>query len=127
MNKSPVLFLIFNRPESTLIVFNKIREYKPSKLYIAADGPRIDNINDISLCSQTREIVKSIDWKCEVQYLLREENKGCKIAVSEAINWFFNYEEYGIIIEDDCLPDISFFDFCTNMLEKYINSVSIFI
>lgn len=126
MNKSPVLFLIFNRPESTLIVFNKIREYKPSKLYIAADGPRIDNINDISLCSQTREIVKSIDWKCEVQYLLREENKGCKIAVSEAINWFFNYEEYGIIIEDDCLPDISFFDFCTKMLEKYINNNNIF-
>jgi hypothetical protein len=126
MNKSPILFLIFNRPESTLIVFNKIREYKPSKLYIAADGPRIDNINDISLCSQTREIVKSIDWKCEVQYLLREENKGCKIAVSEAINWFFNHEEYGIIIEDDCLPDITFFDFCTNMLEKYINNNNIF-
>lgn len=117
--KSPVLFLIFNRPDTTLKVFNEIRAVKPSRLYIAADGPRADRATDTELCKATREAVASIDWDCEVKTLFREKNLGCKVAVAEAVDWFFDQEEEGIILEDDCLPAKSFFYFCDQMLEIY--------
>lgn len=115
----PVLFLIFNRPDTTQQVFNEIRKTRPNKLFIAADGPRKNNSNDALLCQQTRDIVNLIDWDCEVHTLFREENLGCKFAVSSAIDWFFSHVEEGIILEDDCLPDQSFFPFCQELLERY--------
>ncbi len=117
--RSPVLFLVFNRPDKTRRVFQQIRSVQPSRLYIAADGPRPKNDEDIELCNQVKDIISSVDWPCSVNYLYPKENKGCKVAVSSAINWFFRYEEQGIILEDDCLPEASFFRFCDLMLEKY--------
>jgi len=114
--KTPILFLIYNRPETTLKVFEKIREVRPSRLYIAADGHKP---GEEKKCIEAREIVENIDWNCNVKKFYRNKNLGCKIAVSSAIDWFFENEEMGIILEDDCLPDISFFGFCENLLEKY--------
>jgi hypothetical protein len=116
--KAPILFLIFNRPKETQIVFDAIKNAKPKKLYVAADGPR-NNGTDILLCLETKKILNQIDWDCELITLFREENLGCKIAVSEAITWFFNNEEEGIVLEDDCLPNLDFFRFCDLHLEKY--------
>jgi hypothetical protein len=116
---SPVLFLIFNRPETTLRVFNAIKAAKPSKLYIAADGPRMEKDGEALLCQQTIAIVSEIDWECKVERLFRTHNLGCKQAVSSAIDWFFEHEEEGIILEDDCLPAKSFFYYCDTLLEKF--------
>jgi len=118
---TPILFLIFNRPDTTQQVFNQIRKVKPKYLYVAADGPRLNNNQDIESCAQTRNIINQIDWDCEVKTLFRAENLGCRIAVSSAISWFFENVEQGIILEDDCLPDISFFRFCQELLLKYKN------
>jgi hypothetical protein len=117
--KSAVLFVVFNRPGITHLVFDQIRAAKPKRLYIAADGPRPGFPDDALLCKQTREIVSKIDWHCDVKTLFTDENAGCKNGVSAAINWFFSYEEEGIILEDDCLPANSFFKFCDTLLEKY--------
>ena len=117
--QSPVLFLVFNRPDTTLRVFSEIRKAQPKKLYIAADGPRAERPNEDLLCQQTLDIFKKIDWPCEIQTLFRKENLGCKEAVSSAITWFFEREEEGIILEDDCLPAPSFFRYCDTLLEKY--------
>lgn len=117
--KSPVLFLIFNRPDVTALVFEQIKKSQPSKLYVAADGARKDRANEIEICNETRDIIKQIDWDCEVKTLFRDQNLGCKYAVSSAIDWFFENEEEGIILEDDCLPSDDFFNFCDTMLEKY--------
>jgi hypothetical protein len=119
MLKTPVLFLIFNRPDVTFRVFEEIRKAQPEQLYIAADGPRQDKDGEGKKCEQARSIVNKIDWKCEVKTLFRDNNLGCRVAVSSAINWFFDNVEEGIIIEDDCLPDPSFFTFCQTLLEKY--------
>ncbi len=116
---TPVLFLIFNRPDTTTRVFEAIREARPSRLYVAADGPRADKEGEAQRCLETRKITEAVDWPCEVRRLYREENLGCKLAVSSAITWFFTHEEEGIILEDDCLPDQSFFPFCAAMLERY--------
>ncbi|WP_432713741.1 nucleotide-diphospho-sugar transferase [Pedobacter sp.] len=117
--KSPVLFLVFNRPDTTNLVFEEIRGAKPAKLYIAADGPRAGRENDAQRCQETLAIVKNIDWDCEVKTLFRENNLGCKNAISSAIDWFFDNEEEGIILEDDCLPAKSFFYYCDTLLAKY--------
>lgn len=124
MNK-PILFLIFNRPEHTLRVFEQIRLAKPRKFYIASDGPRPNNIKDEFLVNQSRKIIEKIDWECEYKTLFRSDNLGCRIAVSEAINWFFNNEPEGIILEDDCFPSDSFFTFCDEMLDYYRENKSI--
>jgi hypothetical protein len=119
MFKTPVLFLVFNRPDETEKVFEVIRSIAPKRLYIAADGPRYDRKGEPELCKRVREIVTDIDWECEVKTLFREKNLGCKYAVSEAINWFFLQEERGVILEDDCIPDLTFFPYCEQLLEKY--------
>jgi hypothetical protein len=117
--KTPVLFLVFNRPNTTAKVFEQIRLAKPSKLYIAADGPRVSVPSDIEKCRQVRDIASNVDWPCEVKTLFREQNLGCKKAVSSAITWFFENEEEGIILEDDTLPHPTFFRFCDELLDKY--------
>ena len=117
---TPILFLIFNRPDLTQRVFAVIKQVKPRKLFIAADGPRPDRIGEDELCKETRELVLNmVDWDCEVKTLFRESNLGCKLAVSGAIDWFFEQVEQGIILEDDCLPSQSFFNFCETLLDKY--------
>ncbi|MBI9061909.1 MAG: hypothetical protein JEZ14_07955 [Marinilabiliaceae bacterium] len=117
---TPILFLIFNRPDTTKQVFERIKEVKPKFLFIAADGARENKIDEKKLCNQTREIViDNIDWPCEVKTLIRTQNLGCGKAVSEAITWFFDNVEMGIILEDDCLPEIDFFYFCNELLKKY--------
>jgi hypothetical protein len=116
---TPVLFLIFNRPDTTKQVFESIRQIKPKQLFVAADGPRPDRIGEKEKCEAAREIIKQVDWDCEVKTRINIENKGCGIAPFEAITWFFDNVEYGIILEDDCLPDQSFFSFCQELLLKY--------
>jgi len=117
--ETPVLFIVFNKPESTKLVFEEIRKAKPKYLYVAADGPRKNNEKDKSACAEVQKIIKNVDWPCEVKYLLRKENLGCRIAESSAMDWFFKNVEEGIILEDDCLPHPSFFRFCAELLEKY--------
>jgi hypothetical protein len=116
---SPILFLIFNRPNETKKVFSEIRKAKPLRLYVAADGIRSYCKDEAELIARTREIATKVDWPCEVKTLFREENLGCKIAVSSAITWFFEHEEQGIILEDDCLPHQDFFQFCETLLGYY--------
>jgi len=117
--KTPLLFIIFNRPEITRRVFEEIRRSRPEKLFVAADGPRTNRPEDTEKCRLAREVVKNVDWHCEVKTLFQEKNLGCKLGATTGINWFFNNVEEGIILEDDCLPDQSFFRFCEEMLDKY--------
>jgi len=116
---APVLLLVFNRPEVTAEVFAAIRTAQPSRLYVAADGPRPDRAGEAESVARTRKIATAVDWPCKLQTLFREDNLGCKAAVSGAITWFFEKEERGIILEDDCLPSQSFFHFCSELLDFY--------
>lgn len=113
----PILFIIFKRDYTAIEVFKKIREIKPKKLYVAADGPR-DSQEKIR-CDKTRKIINQVDWECELYCMFRDENLGCKYGPYTSISWFFEHEEEGIILEDDCVPDLTFFSFAKEMLEKY--------
>ena len=122
MYQTPILFVIFNRPDTTKRVFESIRKIRPAKFYIAADGPRPTKEGESKLCEETRNITEDIDWPCEVHRKYSEQNLGCKKGVSSAITWFFDNVEEGVILEDDCLPDPSFFSFCEELLSKYRNT-----
>ena len=125
MNISPILFLIFNRPETTKKVFSAIKKAQPLRLYIAADGPRSEIPEEANRCELSRNIALNVDWDCEVKTLFRDHNLGCRLAVSQAIDWFFEHEPEGIVLEDDCLPSQSFFWFCQEMLEFYRNDKAV--
>ena len=114
-----VLFLVFNRPDTTAQVFDAIRAARPARLYVASDGPRENRPGEAETVELVRSLVTQVDWPCEVKTLFREKNLGCKVAVSNAISWFFESEIEGIILEDDCLPGPDFFRYCEELLEKY--------
>jgi len=122
---TPVLYLVFNRPDATRQSFAAIREAKPKHLYVAADGPRAHKPGEAALCEEVRKIATNIDWDCELHTLFREQNLGCGLGVSGGINWFFENVEQGIIIEDDCIVDQSFFPYCEELLEKYKDNTEV--
>lgn len=122
---TPILLLIFNRPDFTRQVFECVRNYRPEKLFIAADGPRPHKAGEADACELARSIARDVDWDCEVRTLFRDSNLGCRKAVSEAITWFFENVEEGIILEDDCIPDQSFFHFCSELLDEYRNTTQV--
>lgn len=119
MSTPPILVIAFNRPLHAARILDAIREGKPDRIYIAIDGPRAGNSNDVKAVEDTKEVFEGINWPCEVFKLYREVNLGCKTAVSGAITWFFSHEESGIILEDDCLPSKDFFAYCEDMLIRY--------
>lgn len=125
MKKLPILILTFNRPVLTKSVLEKIAKYGPDRLYVASDGPRKNKNLEKELVSQTRQLFEELAWPCAVKKLYRVENLGCQNAVSQAIDWFFENEKYGIVLEDDCRPDEDFFRFCEYALEEYKNDNSI--
>ena len=99
----------------------RLQECGVKRLYVALDGPRSGNESDLELCNSMKALIDAVDWADEKVFLERSENLGCGRAVSSAISWFFEHVDRGIIVEDDCLPDPSFFQFCEEMLTRYEN------
>jgi hypothetical protein len=116
---TPVAFFVFKRPDTTRRVFDAISRARPAKLLLIADGPRPDRESEIEACRQVRDIVARIDWPCEVSRNFSESNLGCGERMISGLNWVFSQVEDAIILEDDCLPDSSFFPYCQELLERY--------
>ena len=113
MKEVPVTIIIFNRPETTRMVFEQVKKVCPKKIFIISDEGRNER--------ETRRIVEDINWTCEIHKNYAEQNMGCGYRVSSGLDWVFNHTEFSIILEDDCVPNRSFFEFCAEMLEKYRN------
>lgn len=120
MNKLPILVLAFNRADHVVKAMKAIREYKPNKLYLECDGPRLHKLGEKEAVEAARKaMLDAVDWPCEVKTLFRECNLGCAKGVNDAINWFFKHEEFGIIIEDDIILSPDFFKLCEDLLPRY--------
>jgi len=115
----PVVLLIFNRPQLTARVLDILRQVRPTKLLVVADGPRSDRPGEAALCQQTRDVIEQVDWPCEILRHYADQNLGCRRRVASGLDWVFSQVEQAIILEDDCLPDRSFFQFCEEMLDRY--------
>ena len=117
--KTPVAFIVFNRPDLTQLVFQEIAKARPRVLLIICDGPRDGVEGEAERVLQVRKIVESIDWECDLLTNYSEKNLGCRVRVSSGLNWVFTQVEEAIVLEDDCLPDPSFFDYCQELLDFY--------
>lgn len=122
----PVLILAFNRPDVLQTLINRLREVKPSRIYLVVDGPRASHPDDAEKVSNVRNCISEIDWVCEKNFIFREENMGCRHGITNAIDWFFTRESRGIILEDDCIPAIGFFDYCRCLLDYYNDDKRVF-
>jgi hypothetical protein len=117
--QTPVALIVFRRAHTTRRVFEAISQVRPARLLLIADGPRPDIPGEAEACQEVREIVSRVDWPCEVSTNFAEGNLGCQERIISGLNWTFSLVEEAIILEDDCLPDISFFPFCQELLERY--------
>lgn len=117
----PISFHIFNRPDSTRKVFEAIRSARPEKLFVTADGPRADIASDAQKCSETRAIIDSIDWDCDLVTRFSDENRGSFKSTSEGITHVFQEVDRAIFLEDDCIPHPTFFRYCHELLDYYEN------
>lgn len=117
--KTPVAFFIFNRPDLTKAVFERIREAQPQLLLVVADGPRPGHPTDAQTVAETRAVIQRVDWPCDVLTDYAEANLGLKRRFSSGLEWVFRTVEEAIILEDDCVPEPTFFDFCRQLLERY--------
>lgn len=123
--KVPILLVIFNRPDKVKLLIESLRIIKPEVLFVTADGPRENNRYDSFKCNLVKKEVENIDWECTIHTNYSNKNLGCKIGVSSGIDWFFSHVEFGIIIEDDIIPNISFYRFCEELLFKYKDNQAI--
>ncbi|MEG4483655.1 putative capsular polysaccharide synthesis family protein [Microcoleus sp. D2_18a_B4] len=130
MNQSPfttpIVLIIFKRPHTTKQVFEVIQTLQPSQLFVIADGPNPDHPGELEKCAATRAIIDRVDWKCEVYKTYSDINLGCKQRVSTGLDWLFSQVEEAIILEDDCIPEIGFFEFCQELLERYRHNERVF-
>ncbi len=115
----PVLLVFFVRDEPLKRVFDRIREARPSKLYLCQDGPRKNRPDDIIQIQKCRDIVSHIDWTCQVFTNFAQENQGCDPNIYRGLKWIFSHEDRMLMLEDDAIPDLTFFRFCAEMLERY--------
>lgn len=122
---TPVALAIFNRPDTTLKVFERIRKARPQKLFIYSDGARENKPGEAEKVQQCRAIKDMVDWKCKVYVNFSDKNLGCRRRMSSGISWVFEHVEEAIILEDDCLPSMSFFRFCQELLKKYRNDTRV--
>lgn len=117
--QTAVVLIIFNRPDTTEQVFQTIRQAQPKKLMVIADGPRSDRPSEAEKCAAARAIIDRVDWDCEVLKNYSDTNLGCGIRIAGGLDWVFSLVEEAIVLEDDCLPDLSFFSYCQHLLEYY--------
>jgi len=117
--QTAVLLITFRRQAHTREVLEAIRTARPTRLYFASDGAREGNEGERELVSGVRSLISEVDWPCEVHTLFQDTNLGCGSGVKAAIDWFFSNEESGIILEDDTVPNFSFFLFCQELLSRY--------
>lgn len=119
--RTPIVLIIFNRPDTTATVFAEIRRARPRELFVIADAPRANRAGEMERCLAARAIIEQVDWDCEVQTNFALKNLGCRRRISSGLDWVFGQREEAIILEDDCVPHPSFFPFCEELLDRYRN------
>src|SRR5882757_2823780 len=117
--ETPVIFIVFNRPVHTRSSFSRIANARPSRLLVVADGPREGKPGEAKACEEARIAATAVNWPCQVEVNFSSVNMGCRERVISGLNWAFERVEEAIILEDDVLPDPTFFRFCEEMLQRY--------
>lgn len=115
----PVVLIVFNRPETTRRVVERLALARPRTLFVVGDGPRPDHPEDVERCAAARKAAETVDWPCDLVTHYAEVNLGVGVRPATGISWVFEQVDQAIILEDDCVPRPSFFPFCAELLERY--------
>lgn len=114
----PVGLFIFKRTEKSVQIINQIGKVQPKKIYLISDAGRDDE--ERALVEECRKAVEeSIFWDCEVVKKYAETNRGCFGNIGLGAMEIFETEDKMIFLEDDNLPEVTFFQYCKELLEKY--------
>ena len=123
---APVVLLLFNRPDLTRRLLERVRQIKPERLLVVADGPRSSVLTDAAACEEVQRLVReTVDWGARLDWNVADSNMGIRKRVASGLNWAFQLEQQVIVLEDDCLPELSFFPFCTELLDRYQNDTRV--
>ncbi len=117
--KTPIAILTFNRPQLTERLLGILAQVTPRRILVVSDGPRPNIAGDVENCAAVRRLFEKLDWECQIERNFAETNMGNFPRNSSGLNWVFDQAEEAIILEDDCLPDPSFFPYCEELLERY--------
>ncbi|WP_188205314.1 glycosyltransferase family 2 protein [Desemzia incerta] len=121
----PVVLFFFKRVDTTLKILDRIKKVKPRKIYLISDGPR-DSTEQEEIINCRKQIEAAINWNCEIVRNYAEENKGVYDRIGVGAKWVLSLEPSAIFLEDDNLPEVEFFYFCKNLLERYENNSKVF-
>lgn len=116
---TPVVLIVFNRPEHARATLQAISQIKPRTLFVVADGPRPDHPEDMPSCRAARAVLDRVNWSCDIKTNFADQNLGCRRRISSGLDWVFAQVDRAIILEDDCIPDPSFFPYCEELLARY--------
>lgn len=119
MTPAPVVLVVFNRPALTRMTLAAVRQARPAELFVIADGPRVDRPDDALRCAETRGVLAEVDWPCTIHTRFAAENLGCEANVELGLDWVFSQVDRAVVLEDDCIPDPSFFEFTDELLSRY--------
>lgn len=123
---APVALFVFARPDHTRAVIRQIRQARPAILLVVGDGPRPNHPADRERCAEVRRIIeREVDWNPRLLTLFSETNLGCRQRISSGLHWVFQQVKEAIILEDDCLPDPTFFRYCGELLHHYADDARV--
>ncbi len=117
--ENAVAICIYNRPELTRRVLETIRNVRPARLLVIGDGPNPDRVDDAARVAACRQLLETVDWDCDVETCYARQNMGCRLRMGTGLTWAFSRAQRLIILEDDCLPNVDFFPFMNQMLDRY--------
>jgi len=117
--ETPVALFVFNRPATTRAVLEAVASARPKSLLVVADGPRSERSNDQDLCRETRRLIDDVSWPCDIVTNYSDDNLGCDERIVSGLDWVFSRVDRAIVLEDDCVPDVTFFPFCEELLDRY--------
>ncbi len=116
---TPVVVILFNRPDHLDRLLSVLRTARPSRMFVIADGPRRGHRGDQALCRASREVLNAVDWPCTVEREFSDVNLGCDRRVQSGLDWAFSRVDRAVVLEDDILPDPSFFGWAQCMLDRF--------
>lgn len=125
MVETPVLFITFARPDYARQTWEGIKAAKPKTLYFYSNKGRDKKEGEVERNNEIRAYVNEIDWKCDLHTWFREETANVYDSLRGAIDWLFDNEERGIVLEEDCVPTKAFFSFVDQLIVKFENEKNV--
>lgn len=109
-----VLIVGYRRAENIAKILEICKMSGIKDIYLSIDGPKNENIVGLADYNQIIKVIEDFKMNFQGSFFsyIRKSNVGCAASVMSSCDWFFSQVNYGAVLEDDCIPSSSFFEFC---------------